>query len=225
MILAFFFFFFLILAFFFFFLSTSHPDASYQVSSQLAQFRRRKTDFQKGSHSCHLGYLIGKFYLYLIYKSSRCFLPSLKSVGLLIQKKKCKTDFQDGGHGGHLGFPIRTILALFDLHVTKILPTKFQVNGPFGSGGAKNRFSRWWPSWISNLNSFSFFWSISHLDASTKFPVNWLFGSGKAKNGFSRWRLSWISDLKDFSYFWSTSHLMLPTKFQVNRPKDVEVGF
>ena len=36
-----------------------------------------------------------------------------------------------------------------------MLPSKFGVNWPFGSGEeAKNRFSRWrpwWPSWISAL--------------------------------------------------------------------------
>ena len=78
-----------------------------------------------------------------------------------VQEKKRKIDFQDGGHGGHLGFPIRTILAIFDLQVTLMLPTKFQVNWPFSSGEeAKNRFSRWlpWrPSWISGWHNFSFF--------------------------------------------------------------------
>ena len=50
---------------------------------------------------------------------------------------------QDGHHGGHAGFPNRMILAIFDLHVNLMLPTKFQVNQPFGSGEeAKNRFSR-----------------------------------------------------------------------------------
>ena len=62
---------------------TSHPYASYQVSSQLAFF---------------------------------------------VQEKKRKTDFQDGRHGGYLGFPIGTILAIFDLQVTPMLPTKFRVN-------------------------------------------------------------------------------------------------
>ena len=60
--------------------STSHPDASYQVSS----------------------------------------------VGLSVPKKKWKKDFQDGGHGSHLGFPIGTILAIFYLQVTPMLPTKIQ---------------------------------------------------------------------------------------------------
>ena len=65
------------------FLSTSHPDASWQVWSQLAyQFRRLKR----------------------------------------------KLVFEDGSHGGHLGFPIGTILAIFDLQVTPMLPTKYRVN-------------------------------------------------------------------------------------------------
>ena len=81
--------------------------------------------------------------------------------GLSVQEKKRKIDFQDGCHGGHLGFPINTILAIFDLQVTLIRPSKFGVNWPFSSGEeAKNRFSRWvpWrPSWISDWHDFSFF--------------------------------------------------------------------
>ena len=70
---------------------------------------------------------------------------------------------------GHLGFPIGTILAIFDLTVTPMLPSKFGVNWPFGSGEeAKIRFSRWrpWgPSWISDRNYFSYFCFTSHPDA------------------------------------------------------------
>ena len=58
------------------------------------------------------------------------------STGLSVHEKKLKIDFQDGGHGGHLGLQIRTILAIFDVEVTPMLPTKFQVNWPFGSGEA-----------------------------------------------------------------------------------------
>ena len=36
-------------------------------------------------------------------------LPTMESIGFLVQEKKRKLDFQDGGH---LGFPIRTILAI-----------------------------------------------------------------------------------------------------------------
>ena len=112
-----------------YFWSTSHRDASYQVSSQLAfQFRRRskKVDFQD---SGHLGFPIGTAILAVFYlQITRCFLPSFKSVGLLVQEKKWKIDFQDGSPGSHFGFPIRTILAIFHLQVTLMLPTKFQVN-------------------------------------------------------------------------------------------------
>ena len=65
-------------------------------------------------------------------------------------EKNRKIDFQDGCHSGHLGFPISTILAISDLQVTPMLPSKFGVNWPFGSGEeAINRFSRWGPWWPS----------------------------------------------------------------------------
>ena len=101
------------------------------------------------------------FIYFLIYKSSRCFLLSFKSIGPLVQKRKRKIDFQDGGHGCHLGFRIRTILAIFDLQVTPILSIKFRVNWPFCSGeDDRKKFSRWWAwqsSWISDQKDFSYF--------------------------------------------------------------------
>ena len=51
------------------------------------------------------------------------------------------------------------ILAIFDLQVTSMLPTMFQVNS-VQEKKQKNRFSRWlpWgPLWISNRNDFSNF--------------------------------------------------------------------
>ena len=42
--------------------------------------------------------------------------------------EEVKIDFQDSRHGGHLGFTIGTILAIFDLPITPVLPTKFQVH-------------------------------------------------------------------------------------------------
>ena len=66
--------------------------------------------------------------------------------------------------------PIGMVVALFYLQVIPIIPTKFQANWPVGSGGeAKNIFSSrlpWRPSWISDPNYFSYFWSTSHPDAS-----------------------------------------------------------
>ena len=48
---------------------------------------------------------------------------------LPVQDKKQKLDFQDGRQGGHLGLGTGRILAIFDLQVTQLLPTKFRVNG------------------------------------------------------------------------------------------------
>ena len=73
---------------------------------------------------------------------------------------EAKIDFQDSSLGSHLGFgfPIGTIIAIFDLQVTLMLPSKFDVNWPFESEEeAKNRFSRWRPSWISDRRGFSYF--------------------------------------------------------------------
>ena len=80
--------------------------------------------------------------------------------------------FEQTLNGSQLGFTIGTIIAIFDLRVTPMLPTKFRVNWPFSSGEeAKNRFSRWlpWrPSWISDWHDFSYFWSTSHPNVSYK---------------------------------------------------------
>ena len=43
------------------------------------------------------------------------------------------------GGGGQLGFRIGMILAIFDLQVIPILPTKFQVSWTFGSGEEKKK--------------------------------------------------------------------------------------
>ena len=101
-----------------------------------------------------------------------------------------KIDFQDCNCGSHLGFPIGIILAIFDLQVAPILPTKFPVNWPFGSEEeAENRFSRWlpwWSYWISDQTDFSYFWSLFVL----RFygPVNPM-GSCRARSVYLTTRL------------------------------------
>ena len=42
---------------------------------------------------------------------------------------------QDGHHGGNLGYRNGTILAILNLHVATMPPTKFQLNSSNGSGG------------------------------------------------------------------------------------------
>ena len=135
------------------------------------------------------------FSYFFIYKSPICLLKSLESICLsvhekklnIVQEKKLNIDFQDRGHGGHLGFQIGTILAIFDLLVTPMLPTKFGVN------------------WLLGFRIRTIL-AIFDLQVTqmlpSKFGVNWPFGSREeAKNRFSRWRPSWIFDQHDFSYF------------------------
>ena len=143
----------------------SHPDASYQDSSQLTfrfSRRRKKKYFQDGGHGhgSHLGLRIGK--ILATFALQDTLIPSFKSVGLSVQEKKRKIDFQDGGH---LGFPIGMILAIIDLQVNwgYFWSTSYQVSFSWPSGSreeANNRFWRWppqWPSWISDRNNFSYF--------------------------------------------------------------------
>ena len=56
-----------------------------------------------------------------------------------------------------------------------MLPSKFGVNWPFCSGEeAKNRFSRLWPSWISDRKDFIFFFDLQVTPMlPTKYQVNW----------------------------------------------------
>ena len=91
-----------------------------------------------------------------------------------------------------------------------MLPSKFGVNWPFGSGEeAKNRFFQ--DGGHGGHLEFPIGTILATFDLQvtlmlpSKFGVNWPFGSGEeAKNRFSRWRPwwpSWISDRNDFSYF------------------------
>ena len=90
-----------------------------------------------------------------------------------------------------------------------MLPTKFGVNAPFGSGEeVKNRFQDGGHGGHLGFLIGTIL-AIFNLQVTlmllTKFGVNWPFGSGEeAKNRFSRWppwRPSWISDRNNFSYF------------------------
>ena len=81
---------------------------------------------------------------------------------------KLKIDFQDGCYDGQLGFPIGTILAFFYLQVAPIIPAKFRVNWPFGSGDeAQNRSNN--AAMVamaaildSSRNDLAIFYSSSH---------------------------------------------------------------
>ena len=100
------------------------------------------------------------------------------------------------------------ILVIFDLQVTPMLPTKIQVNWPFGSGEeAKKDFQN--GSLRGHLvflirTILAIFYLQVTLILPTKIQLIWPFGSGEVKNRFSRWQSrppSWISDRNNFSYF------------------------
>ena len=56
-------------------------------------------------------------------------------------------DFQDGRTDGYLGLPNGTILAILNLYVAPLLPTKFWLNPTYGFGGdVVRRISRMLPS-------------------------------------------------------------------------------
>ena len=86
-----------------------------------------------------------------------------------------------------------------------MLPTKFQVNYPFGSGKEEAKMifkmATRRPSSISDQNDFIYFYLQVTLMLHIRFQVSKPFRSGKeAKNRFSIWPI-WISDRNDFSYF------------------------
>ena len=67
-----------------------------------------------------------------------------------------------------------------------MIPTKFKVNKPFGSGEeAKNRFSRW-PGHLGFPIGTILAMFYLHVTPvlPTTFGVNWPFGSGEAENRF-----------------------------------------
>ena len=84
--------------------------------------------------------LVFFFFFFFFYLPVTLILPvKLESICFSVQK--FKIDFQDGDCGGHIAFPIRINLAIFNLQVTQILPTKFLVNWPLGSAKeAQNKF-------------------------------------------------------------------------------------
>ena len=139
-----------------YFQSASHPDTSYkfQVNWPLGSLEEVQNKLSRWPPSCisdqnHFSYL------------PQCFLPSFKSIGLLVQDKKLKIDFQDGHHGINLRFPVGRILAISDLQVAPILPTKFRVNWPFSSGDSQDRIFKMAAFLDFGSNDFSYVSSTS----------------------------------------------------------------
>ena len=85
------------------------------------------TKFQVNWQSCIFDW---NNFSYCFYRQVTLMLPTMFLVNCPfgLGKKKRKMDFQDGSHGCHLGYPIGMILAILDLQVALMLPTKIKVN-------------------------------------------------------------------------------------------------
>ena len=68
-------------------------------------------------------------YINIYRKKKKKQQPNFQQVFFRCQIIDVKNKFQDGDCGGHIGF---LIIPNFDLQVTQILPTKFQVDWPIG---------------------------------------------------------------------------------------------
>ena len=119
------------------------------------------------------------------------------------RRSSTKIDFQDGSHGGHLGLPTETILAVFDLQVSPIFPSKFESVGLLVQE-KKRKID------FEDGDHVGFpiktILAIFDLQVTkilpTKFQVSWLFNSGdEGQSRFSRWppwQPSWVSDKNQF---------------------------
>ena len=177
------------------------------------QEKKRKIDFQNGSHGGHLWFPIGTSLAIFDLQVTLMLPPKFQVNWLLGLGEEAKNRFSRWLPWRPSWIYDGIILGIFDLQVTLMLPTKFRVNWPFGSEEeAKNRFSRWLPwrtSWISDRHDFSYFWSTSSPCFLASLESISLSVQDEAKNRFSRWLPwwpSWISDRHNFSYFWSISH-------------------
>ena len=115
-----------------------------------------------------------------------------------------------------------------------MLPTKFGVNWPFGSGEeAKNRFSRWlpWrPSWFYDRHDFSYFWSTSHPDASyqvwSQLAFRFRRRSEKYLGIFNRkkvWHFMWTVYLADESDRMSSLNSVFSFNKHVKQPQRQQI--
>ena len=130
-----------------------------------------------------------RFYLFLLCKTPRCYLPSFKSVGFSVQKKKRKINFQDGRHLGSDWNDFNYVL----LYKTRrfFLPSFKSVGFLVQKKKRKKDFqdsSRGGHLGFPIGNNLATFDLKFTLMRPTKIQVNWPFGSAEAKKRFSRWR-------------------------------------
>ena len=143
----------------------------------------------------------------LILHVPQCISPSFDSIWLTIQMQMWFEVFQDGCRGDHLGYWNRTILAILNLYVASMPPTKFLLNPTFGVGGDVFwRISKWPPSWISVWNYFSNSESSCPLNASYQVSTqsDLSFERSSSLNNFKMASMAVILDIEmqRFKQFW-----------------------
>ena len=67
--------------------------------------------------------------------SLQCLPPSFGLIWLTVREETSFEDSFEDFQDGHLGYQNRTILAILNLHVATMPPTKFQLNLTLDSGG------------------------------------------------------------------------------------------
>ena len=125
---------------------------------------------------------------------------SFSLIRLTIQKQTSFQDFQAGHHDGHLGYWNETTLAILNLHVTPMPPTKFGLNLCRSRHGFKI-FNMATVGAISDTGAERFLAILNlyvALMPPIKFQLNWTYSlGGDVFWRFSRWptwRLSCISE-------------------------------
>ena len=102
--------------------------------------------------------------------SPQCIPLRFSSIRLPIRQQMSFPDFQDGHHGGHLRYWNGTNLAILNLHVMSMPPTKFGLNPTYRLGEDMvwtfSRWPLWWPSWILEWYNFSSSVSLCCCNAS-----------------------------------------------------------
>ena len=130
--------------------SQCHPDTSHQVLAQsnlTFGSRMRFEDFKDGHNGGHLRYRNRKILAILNLYVTPCSHQVLAQSALWFGR--CRLKNFKWLHGGHLENPNGTNLAVLNLHVSKMPPTKFQINLTFHSGAdVVSRWPPWWPFWI-----------------------------------------------------------------------------
>ena len=102
-----------------------------------------------------------------------------------------------------------TILAILNLYIAPMPPTRFWLNQSYGLGGdVVWRISSWRPSWISELNDFGHSESLCHCDASHQVLAQSTHGlGGDVLWRISRWPPWWPSWISEQNYLSNSESL------------------